>query len=187
MVTVPAPGTDAVPGSSPPGVVAVGAGPGDSLASQATGSSLCVLTADCAPLALGSEEGVFAAVHAGWRGILAGVVEATVATMRSMGAGQVVGSLGPCIHPECYEFSEVDLAALAIAYGDGVRGATSDGRPALDLPAAVSAALSAAGAIETVGVDACTACSTAYFSHRGRRDMGRQALVVWSQGRSVPR
>jgi polyphenol oxidase len=190
VVTVTAPATTRVtevgPGPSPPGVVEVGAGRGDSLVSDLTGSALCVLTADCAPLALGSEEGVFAAVHAGWRGIVAGVVEATVAAMRSKGAGRVVGSLGPCIHPGCYEFSDADLSTVATAYGDGVRGTTSDGRPALDLPAAVSAALAAAGAIETTGVDACTACCAAYFSHRGRGDIGRQAMVVWSQGHSAP-
>jgi len=179
VATVTAPVTEAAPGPSPSGVVEVRAGRGDSLVSDLTGSSLCVLTADCAPLALGSEEGVFAAVHAGWRGIVAGVVEATVAAMRSMGAGQVAGALGPCIHPECYEFSDADLSTVATAYGDGVRGTTSSGRPALDLPAAVSAALAAGGAIETAGVDACTACGAAYFSHRGRGDIGRQAMVVW--------
>ncbi len=187
VVTVGGPVTDTLLGSSPSGVVAVLAGRGDSLASDQTGRSLCVLTADCAPLALGSEEGFFAAVHAGWRGIVGGVVEATVAAMRSMGAGQVFGSLGPCIHSECYEFSDTDLATVAGAYGDGVRGTTSAGRPALDLPAAVSAALAVGGAIETAGVDACTACAGGYFSHRGRGDTGRQALVVWSQGRSGPR
>ena len=184
VVTVAAPVGEAVPGPTPPGVAAVCAGRGDSLASEVTDGSLCVLIADCAPVALGSEEGIFAAVHAGWRGIVAGVVEATVAVMRSMGAGQVVGSLGPCIHPECYEFSEADLSAVATTYGDGVRGTTSAGRPALDLPAAVSAALAAGGAVETTGVDACTACG-AYFSHRGRGDAGRQAMVVWSEAGST--
>ena len=80
-------------------------------------SALAILTADCASVALGSAEGVFGAVHAGWRGLLAGVVEATVAAMRARGAGDVVGALGPCIHPECYEFSDADLDAVAAAYG----------------------------------------------------------------------
>jgi polyphenol oxidase len=172
------PGSRAAPGLA--GVVAVFAGAGDGLVSNAPSTSLSVLTADCASIALGSEEGIFAAVHAGWRGLTGGVVEAAVAAMRTMGATEVVGALGPCIHPGCYEFSDRDLAAVAAVYGDGVRSLTAAGRPALDLPAAVSAALAASGAGETVGMDVCTACAGGYFSHRARGDGGRQALIVWS-------
>ncbi len=66
--------------------------------------------------------------------------------MRAMGAGHVVGALGPCIHAECYEFSEEDLDVVVAAYGPAVRGRTTAGRPALDLPATVAAALAAGGA-----------------------------------------
>jgi hypothetical protein len=161
-------------------VTAVVAGVGDALVSDRRADSLAILTADCASVALGSVEGVFGAVHAGWRGLAAGVVEETIAAMRAMGATGVVGALGPCIHPECYEFSPGDLDHIAATYGDGVRGRTTAGRPALDVPATVSAALAAGGAGETVGVDACTACAGGYYSHRARADQGRQALVVWS-------
>jgi polyphenol oxidase len=163
-----------------PAVTAVFSGTGDVLVSDAAAHALSVLTADCAPVALGSGEGVFAAVHAGWRGLRHGVVEAAVATMRTMGATRVVGALGPCIHPGCYEFAEDDLEDLVAHFGEGVRGRTSTGRPALDIPAAVSVALAAGGAEEAPGVDACTACSGPYFSYRARHDRGRQALVVWS-------
>ena len=145
--------------------------------------ALAILTADCASLALGSAEGVFGAVHAGWRGLMAGVVEATVATMRAMGAVDVVGALGPCIHPECYEFSEADLAPVVAAYGPGVQGRTAAGRPALDIPATVAAALAACGAGQSRGRSACTACDDGHFSYRGRRDAARQALAVWSTDR----
>jgi YfiH family protein len=167
-------------GSRRPSVNAVFAGSGDGLVSDAPSRSVSVLTADCASIALGSGEGVFAAVHAGWRGLMGGVVETTVAAMRTMGATDVIGALGPCIHPSCYEFSEGDLARVVAVYGDDVRGRTPAGRPALDLPAAVSAALAASGAGETTGVDVCTACASGYFSHRARGDRGRQALIVWS-------
>ena len=143
--------------------------------------ALAVLTADCASMALGSGEGVFAAVHAGWRGLVAGVVEAAVAAMRSLGATEVAGALGPCIHSRV-------LRVLRARPGPGGRRSTATGsgagprtgRPALDLPAAVAAALAAAGVAEVAGVDACTACGGGYFSHRARGDRGRQALVVWS-------
>lgn len=167
-------------------VEVVHAGSGDGLVSGPGGSALAILTADCASLALGSAEGVFGAVHAGWRGLKAGVIEATVATMRDMGAVDVVGALGPCIHSECYEFSEADLALVVATYGPGVQGRTTAGRPALDIPAAVAAALAACGAAQTGGRSACTACGDGHFSHRGRRDTARQALAVWSAGRPSP-
>lgn len=86
----------------------------------------------------------------------------------------------------CYEFSETDLDGVVALYGPLVRGRTGDGAPALDLPAAVSAALAAAGATERHGVDECTGCGSGYFSHRARRDTGRQVLLVWRTNRSSP-
>jgi hypothetical protein len=156
------------------------AGTGDALASTESSAGLVVLTADCASVALGSPEGVFAAVHAGWRGLVAGVIDEAVATLRAHGASDVVGALGPCIHAECYEFAGDDLDRVAGVLGSVVRGRTAAGRPALDVPAAVSAGLEAAGVAEVAGVDRCTACAGGYFSHRRRADVGRQALVVWS-------
>ena len=168
------------PGSAGSGVTAVFAGVGDALVADRPGCALAVLTADCASIALGSEEGVFGAVHAGWRGLTAGVVEQAVAAMRALGATAIVGALGPCIHPCCYEFSDRDLAEVAAVHGPRVRSRTSEGAPALDVPAAVAAALAASGVTEVAGVDACTACGGDYFSHRARRDRERLALVVWS-------
>ena len=156
--------------------------------SPADGSTgLVVLTADCASIALGSPEGVTGAVHAGWRGLVAGVVERAVEAMVALGATEVLGVLGPCIHPGCYGFSEPDLDRVSDRLGDRVRSRTSDGHPALDLPAAVSAALLAAGARPQAGIDVCTGCGGGYFSHRARADTGRQALVVWSSPRGQER
>ena len=152
---------------------------GDALVSADPGAVLAVLTADCAPIALASEEGVVGAVHAGWRGLRAGVVDAAVGAMRDLGATEVVAALGPCVHAECYEFSDADLDAVAADLGDGVRGVTAEGRPALDVPAAVRAALDRAGARLVHDVDVCTACSTEHYSHRARRELERQAVVVW--------
>ncbi|HEY4947093.1 MAG TPA: polyphenol oxidase family protein, partial [Acidimicrobiales bacterium] len=172
-------GADAPVGRPPDGpgrtMTATFAGQGDALVSATPSACLAVLTADCAPVALGSGEGVFAAVHAGWRGLMEGILEEAVGAMRAMGATDVVGALGPCIHPGCYEFGEDDLARVVGRYGSGVRGGTAAGRPGLDLPATVSAALAASGAREIPGMGACTACSPGYFSHRARGDAGRQA------------
>ena len=184
-------GTDVrtVPSDAPStaGLESCHLGAGDASVSAMPGVALCVLTADCAPVALASPEGVYAAVHAGWRGLLDGVVEQTVEHMRRSGATAVTAALGPCIHPCCYEFADDALDRIADVYGDGVRATTAGGRPALDLPAGVSAAVAAAGARTVGGVDACTACGGGRYSHRARADVGRQALLVWSTAPGGPR
>ncbi len=157
---------------------AVQGAPGDGLVTSVPGAALAVFTADCAPVALTSPEGVIGVAHAGWRGLEAGVIGATVAAMRALGASRVEAALGPCIRSECYEFGEQDLERLAVELGDAVRSLSRTGRPALDLPAAVEAALARAGAELTADHGACTACSDAWFSHRARRDTGRQATLV---------
>jgi len=159
-----------------------GAGAGqaaDASVSAVAGAALAVLTADCAPVALASPEGVFGTVHAGWKGLRAGVVEAAVAAMSRLGAGEVQAVLGPCIHAECCAFSPGDLESVVARLGPTVRGRTAEGAPALDVPAAVAAALVRAGARLVGCSPECTVCSGRYFSHRAHKDLGRQALVVW--------
>jgi polyphenol oxidase len=157
-----------------------GAGePADASVTRTPGVALAVLTADCAPIALVSAEGVIGVAHAGWRGLLDGVVEATVDAMRGLGATDVGAVVGPCIHPECYQFGSADLDALAARFGPEVRAQWPAGGEALDLPAAVRASLEQAGA-ELLGEAAiCTACSPAYWSWRAGGDHQRQATVVW--------
>ena len=152
----------------------------DALVASTPRAAVCVLTADCGPLALSSPEGIFAAVHAGWRGLLDGVVDVAVERMRTLGATEIVAALGPCIHVGCYQFAAADVDRAARIYGDAVRGQTGDGHPALDVPAGIAAAVARSGARMVDGFDACTACSGTHFSHRARKDPGRQALIVWS-------
>ncbi len=166
---------------------AVCAGTGDALVATDPSVALCVFVADCGAIALAGDNGAFAAVHAGWRGLVAGVIPAAVEAIRSLGATDVAGALGPCIHPGCYEFSEGDLSTVASVLGDGVRTRTATGRPALDLPAAVSSAFASCGVSAVPGPEVCTACSERYFSHRARGDAGRNALVVWSSAAAVRR
>lgn len=152
----------------------------DALVTATPGVPVAVQTADCGAVVLTSPEGVVGAAHAGWRGLAAGVVEATVAAMRDLGATTVSAHAGPMIHPECYEFGEKDLAAVADALGPGVVGRTSAGTPALDLPAGVATAVARAGATLVTASPACTACDAdRWFSHRARREAGRLAAVVW--------
>jgi len=120
-----------------------------------------------------------AAVHAGWRGVAAGVVSAAASAMRAAGATRISGALGPCIRVCCYEFGPAELARVEEAVGARVGGTTAAGRPALDLAAAVGAAASRAGVELVFDAGACTACSDRFFSHRARQEKERQALVVW--------
>jgi YfiH family protein len=162
------------------------AGPGDQAGEEADGAvtahplaALAVLTADCAPVALASPEGVIGVAHAGWRGLAAGVIEETVAGMRDLGATTVWAVLGPCIHVECYQFGPAELSLVADRLGPQVRGRDRQGELALDLPAGVRAALDRAGATLVGDAGICTACSPDHWSWRARGDQARQATVVW--------
>jgi polyphenol oxidase len=143
------------------------------------GMPLAVLVADCAPVALVSP-GAVGVVHAGWRGLEAGVVEHAVAQLRALepGGGAVRAVIGPCIHPARYEFGAADLARLTVRFGPAVASTTEWGTPALDLPAAVTSALRGAGVDDVTDVGVCTAASPHHFSHRRDGTTGRQAVVV---------
>jgi copper oxidase (laccase) domain-containing protein len=147
----------------------------DALVGSESGHALVVLTADCAPLALAGD-GRHGAVHVGWRGLAAGIVEAALG---ALGAGDAVAAVGPCIHRCCYAFSPEDLHGLAARYGDEVRSVTTDGAPALDLLAGLRAALGGAGVALDTSRSTCTGCGPDAYSFRRRRDEARQALFVW--------
>jgi YfiH family protein len=152
---------------------------GDAAVSVASGAAVAVLTADCAPVGLASPEGVFAVAHAGWRGLRAGVIEATVQAMRRLGATRVDAALGPCVHSCCYAFGHDDLDEMVARFGDQVRSTDRSGAPSLDLPASVRAALHVAGAHVVGDAEACTSCGDGYWSWRADRSPRRQATVVW--------
>jgi len=151
---------------------------GDAIVTSAPGEPIAVFAADCAIVGLASSEGVLGAVHAGWRGLLAGVLGRTAAAMRAAGATDIVAVVGPCIGPECYEFGERDLEPLLRRFGPSLRSETSSGRPALDLRAGVHRALEDASVPVASELADCTACGPGWFSWRARRDTGRHALVV---------
>jgi copper oxidase (laccase) domain-containing protein len=158
----------------------------DALVTRSQAIAITTIAADCAPLALGSPEGVVAVVHAGWRGLVAGVIEAAAATMRRLGASRLAALLGPCIGSCCYEFGDEALRLVVEQFGDDVTATSRTGRPSLDLARAVGRALERAEA-ELVGrVGTCTGCDRAgedgawrWFSERIRRERSRHAVVAW--------
>lgn len=155
---------------------------GDAAVTTLPDAVVAVQVADCAPVLLFSPTPhgvVVAAAHAGWRGVCAGVLGAAVAAMRERGAEHIDWVLGPCISPGAYEFSPEDLAPLVDALGPEVASETLGGRPALDLRAAVRAAMADAGCGPPVSeLQACTATSGSHWSHRGG-DRERQAGAIW--------
>jgi hypothetical protein len=130
-----------------------------------------VLTADCAPAVLGAE-GAVAALHAGWRGLAAGVLEQGVRALREVGGrGEIVAVVGPCAGACCYEVGEEVHAAFG--------GAHRDGR-LIDLRAIAHDRLLAAGVARVLDARACTICDERFFSHRREgAAAGRQAGVAW--------
>lgn len=160
-------------------VDAPGAGAGreaDASVTSVPGAVLAVQTADCAPIVLVAD-GAVAVAHAGWRGLVDGVIAEAVAALRATSAGPVTALLGPVIRPHAYEFGPADLDRVAALAGPAARGVTAGGRPALDMGAAVAAVLAGCGVEGLVDLGLDTA-DEGWFSHRVRGDRGRQATTV---------
>jgi YfiH family protein len=146
----------------------------------ADGRTGAVRVADCVPVLVGDAvSGRAAAIHAGWRGVVGGVVPAALATLRGRPA-DFVAAIGPCIESSCFEVG-ADVAAL-IADAVPVAGvvvAREPGKAWVDLVAAVRAQLEACGVpaarIERVG--GCTKCDAGRF-HSYRRDGAASGRMV---------
>ncbi|MCP5027068.1 MAG: laccase domain-containing protein [Actinomycetia bacterium] len=153
----------------------------DGIVTRRTDVAIAAHSADCAPVVLVDRSGVIGVAHAGWRGLERGILARTVEAMVAQGATAPRAWLGPCIHPQCYEFGADDLDRLALRFGASLVGRTADGRPALDLPAAVVAALGELEVAVDLGATVCTGRSGRHWSHRVRADTGRQAGVAWME------
>jgi YfiH family protein len=139
----------------------------DGLWSDQPGQGMLLLTADCLPIAVvraNGETPALAILHAGWRGLLAGIVAEGI---RALGGGQLAAVVGPSIGPCCYEVGEEVATPFREAFGDDV---AREGT--LDLWTSAERALRAAGCAAVDRLDICTACDPErFFSHR--RDEGR--------------
>jgi len=161
------------------GVAAVG----DVLVARHLDTPVAIWAADCAPLVLFGSAGTTVALHAGWRGLASGVIDVGIAELTRLGESVECAVLGPAIHACCYEFGEADLERVAAGVGvcgHAVSGRTSDGRLALDIPAAVEAALARHDVCLDV-LDGCTGCDARWFSHRVRCDRERHAVIAWTE------
>lgn len=153
----------------------------DAAVTAVPGAAIAVTTADCVPVLLvGAGERAVGVAHAGWRGLLGGVVGAAAEAMAALGAPPVRAHLGASICAAHYEFGEDDIATVAARWGDGVRATTADGRPALDVQAGVLRALAEVGVTDVEVEPHCTAeRPDLYWSYRARGEAGRFATVAW--------
>jgi YfiH family protein len=153
----------------------------DGLVTDVPGLVLAAMSADCATVALFAG-GAVGVAHAGWPGLLAGVIEEAVIALRSLpgssDASPISARLGPCIRPAHYEFGADDLARVSARLGDDVVATTATGSPALDIPAAVRASLHAVGVDDFEDAGICTFESPDHFSYRRDGVTGRQAVVA---------
>ncbi|ANH39152.1 Laccase domain protein YfiH [Nocardioides dokdonensis FR1436] len=151
----------------------------DAIVTAEAGVTLMVRAADCVPVLLADPEaGVLGAAHAGRPGLAVGVVTATVARMRRLGAHDVTAWIGPHVCGGCYEVPEA-LQEEVAAIEPSSRATTTWGTPALDIGAGVRAQLERAGVTVLDGATRCTRESPDLYSFR--RDgvrAGRLAGVV---------
>ena len=131
--------------------------------------AIAVKTADCVPIVI-EAEGAVGVVHAGWRGISAGVIESAVGALTEAGHHPQKAAIGPSIGPCCYEVGK------AVADAVGHNASTSWGTPSVDLWSAAKERL-ALDEVWTAGE--CTMCGGDYNSYRRDRTQRRQAGIGW--------
>ncbi|MGH6736223.1 MAG: peptidoglycan editing factor PgeF [Methyloceanibacter sp.] len=162
----------------------------DAIVSATPGLAIGVLTADCAPvLFCDGEARVVGAAHAGWRGALSGVIEATVKAMMELGASpeRIRAVIGPAISQGAYEVGEDFRQKFLSDEPDSAAFFATDegsGEPHFDLPGYVADRLARAGVVEIVDLGLCTYYDeTRLFSyrrsqHHGEGDYGRQISAI---------
>jgi polyphenol oxidase len=159
-------------------------GPADAAIARGPGKVCAILTADCLPILLTTDSGdVVAAAHAGWRGLAAGVIEATVRAMAAP-PEKLLAWRGPAIGPRHFEVgTEVrDAFVAADAQAGKAFEANARGRFMADLGALADQRLRGLGVTRIYGGGHCTfAEAERYFSHRRDGITGRQATLIWQE------
>lgn len=161
----------------------------DALVTDRSDVALAIMVADCVPVLLADEQrGVIAAAHAGRRGLLGGVLGASVEAMVGLGArpANIRALIGPSVCGRCYEVPE-PMFRESVEIQPALASRTSWNTPALDLPAGAVAALRDAGlAAEGIEVlERCTLESEELFSYRRDPRTGRFAGVITRSPRAV--
>ncbi len=161
----------------------------DGIVTRVPGLAIGVSTADCGPVLLAdAAAGVVGAAHAGWRGALTGIIEATVAAMERLGAerARIRAAIGPMIRQPSYEVGPELVERFRAADRDNERffaPAPREGHAMFDLAGYVAAQLDRAGIARVEDLKACTYADGRFFSyrratHRGEPDYGRHINAI---------
>jgi YfiH family protein len=162
----------------------------DAVVTDRPGIAVGVIVADCGPVLFAdADAGIVAAAHAGWKGALGGILEATIAAMEAKGARRerIVAVLGPCISAAAYEVGD-DFAARFRAADPGNNRFFAPGRRPghvqFDLPAYIGARLGQLGLGRVADLGLCTYSDPERFfsyrraTHRGEADYGRLVAAI---------
>jgi YfiH family protein len=162
----------------------------DAIVTRMRSLAIGVTTADCGPVLLADPQGgVIGAAHAGWRGALSGVIEATVAAMEKLGASKdrIRAAVGPMIRQENYEVGPELIARFAAEDQASRRffaPAARDGHARFDLAGYVTARLARAGVTQIEDLRLCTYAEEERFfsyrraTHRAEPDYGRHVNAI---------
>ena len=163
---------------------------GDAMVTRTRGIALGILSADCAPILFADAQArVIGAAHAGWKGALSGVIEATVVAMAAQGAerSRIAAAIGPCISQANYEVGDEFRAHFLAVDPASARFFTVGSRAAhhqFDLESYVALRLTRAGVANVSRLSACTYAREADFfsfrraTHRGENDYGRELSAI---------
>jgi YfiH family protein len=168
----------------------------DAIVTRMPGLAVGVTSADCGPILLADAEArVIGAAHAGWRGALAGIAEATIAAMERLGAerGRIRAALGPMIRQDHYEVGPDLMARFAEdgASGRFFRPAPRAGHALFDLPGYIAERLRRAGVRQIEDLGLCTYADAGQFfsyrrsTHRAEADYGRHVNAIVLQKASA--
>ncbi|MGS0740596.1 peptidoglycan editing factor PgeF [Glaciimonas sp. GG7] len=166
----------------------------DAAIATRSGVVCAVLTADCLPVLFCDVSGrVVGAAHAGWRGLVGGVLEQTVSRMRAAGAGEIMAWLGPAIGAQRFEVGVDVLAAfmtaaetrpgsvrlLRLTESAFVPIAGHAGKYLADIYSLARIALGEVGVSRVHGGGACTVSDQRFYSYRRDKVTGRMASLIW--------
>ena len=161
----------------------------DAIVTRVPGLAVGVSTADCGPVLFADPQArVVGAAHAGWRGALAGVLEAAIAAMQRLGAerGRLVAAIGPMISQSNYEVGNEVMEQFTRADADNARffAAGRPGHAQFDLPGLIAARLARAGITRVENLGVCTYADPRLFysfrrtTHRAEPDYGRHVNAI---------
>ena len=159
-------------------------GEGDALFTDEPGLVLSVITADCVPVLVAGPQGL-AAIHAGWRGIVGGVIPAALEKMKG-DPQDWTAWVGPTIGACCYEVGEDVAGQVVAASGPEMAISGPAGKPHLDLPGDARLQLEKAGVGQVIVLPRCTSCDEEkiWSYRREGKGAGRDIGFIWRRATS---